>query len=91
MLTGVFGATLVVHLFSGGIGEAAGIALPVFWLVGLLSIWWWLPWLTLPLAAALVRRVLRESGPALNAVLVGTARLHLLFGLLLAASILLGR
>jgi putative Ca2+/H+ antiporter (TMEM165/GDT1 family) len=32
VLTGVFGATLVVHLFSVGIGEAAGIALPVFWM-----------------------------------------------------------
>jgi putative Ca2+/H+ antiporter (TMEM165/GDT1 family) len=32
VLTGVFGATLVVHLFSVGIGEAAGIALPVFWI-----------------------------------------------------------
>jgi Ca2+/H+ antiporter, TMEM165/GDT1 family len=32
VLTGVCGATLVVHLFSVGLGEAAGIALPVFWL-----------------------------------------------------------
>src|SRR3989442_1424806 len=32
VLTGVFGATLVVPLFSMGIGEAAGIALPVFWI-----------------------------------------------------------
>jgi len=32
VLTGVFGATLVVHLFSVGIGEAAGLALPVFWI-----------------------------------------------------------
>src|SRR6267143_3550042 len=32
VLIGVFGATLVVHLFSVGLGEAAGIALPVFWI-----------------------------------------------------------
>jgi|SRR5215813_11064438 len=32
VLTGVCGATLVVHLFSVSLGEAAGIALPVFWL-----------------------------------------------------------
>jgi putative Ca2+/H+ antiporter (TMEM165/GDT1 family) len=32
VLIGVFGATLVVHLFSVGLGEAAGMALPVFWL-----------------------------------------------------------
>ncbi len=32
VLTGVFGATLLVHLFSVGIGEIAGMALPVFWI-----------------------------------------------------------
>ena len=64
-------------------------ALPLLWLAGLLPGWWWLPWLSLPLAVALVRRVLRETGPALNAVLAGTARLHLLYGLLLSAAILL--
>lgn len=41
VLTGVFVATLVVHLFSVFIGEAASYALPVFWikiLAGLLFI-----------------------------------------------------
>src|SRR6267142_176383 len=32
VLTGVLSATLVVHLFSVGLGEAAGMALPVFWI-----------------------------------------------------------
>ena len=32
VLTGVFVATLLVHLFSVGIGEVMGIALPVFWI-----------------------------------------------------------
>ncbi len=64
-------------------------ALPVLWLAGLLSGWWWLPWLSLPLAIQLVRRVLRETGPALNAVLAGTARLHLVFGVLLSIAVLL--
>lgn len=68
---------------------AAYLTLPLLWLTDLLSAWWWLPWLTLPLAAALVRRVARETGPALNARLAGTARLQLLFGLLFAGSILL--
>ena len=64
-------------------------ALPVLWLAGLLSGWWWLPWLSQPLAVQLVRRVLRETGPALNAVLAGTARLHLVFGVLLSVAVLL--
>jgi putative Ca2+/H+ antiporter (TMEM165/GDT1 family) len=32
VLAGVFGATLLVHLFSVLLGEAAGLALPVFWI-----------------------------------------------------------
>ncbi|MGQ0763988.1 MAG: TMEM165/GDT1 family protein [Acidobacteriota bacterium] len=32
VMTGVFGATLLVHLFSVIIGEIAGHALPVFWI-----------------------------------------------------------
>ncbi|MDP9469125.1 MAG: 1,4-dihydroxy-2-naphthoate polyprenyltransferase [Chloroflexota bacterium] len=68
---------------------AAYLTPPLLWLTDLISAWWWLPWLTLPLAAALVRRVARETGPALNARLASTARLQLLFGLLFAGSILL--
>lgn len=49
----------------------------------------WLPLLTLPLGAALVRRVLAgESGSALNGVLKRTGLLELGFGLLLAAGLL---
>lgn len=65
----------------------AYLAMPALWLGGLLSIWWWLPWLTLPLAVSLSWRVARKSGPALNSVLAETARLHLLFSLLFAGSI----
>ena len=32
VLVGVFLATLLIHLFSVFIGEAAGMALPVFWI-----------------------------------------------------------
>jgi Ca2+/H+ antiporter, TMEM165/GDT1 family len=32
VLAGVFGATLLVHLFSVFLGEMAGLALPVFWI-----------------------------------------------------------
>ncbi len=62
---------------------------PVCWLAGALSPWWWLPWLSLPLAAGLVRRIHHDAGRALNASLAGTARLQFVFGLLFAASIVL--
>lgn len=68
----------------------AYLLLPPLWLAGALSAWWWLPWLSLPLALGLARGVYRETGAALNAILAGTARLHLVFGLLFAAGILLG-
>jgi putative Ca2+/H+ antiporter (TMEM165/GDT1 family) len=32
VIAGVFGATLLVHLFSVALGEMAGLALPVFWI-----------------------------------------------------------
>lgn len=80
------GATQAEYL---GLAAAAYLTPPTLWLAGALSPWWWLPWLTLPLAASLVRRVYRQSGSALNTVLAGTAQLHLLFGILFAASILL--
>lgn len=48
-----------------------------------------LPFLTAPFAWSLSRDVLRGmEGVALNAVLAGTGRLHLLYGLLLAAGLL---
>jgi 1,4-dihydroxy-2-naphthoate octaprenyltransferase len=67
----------------------AYLVAPVLWLTGQLSIWWWLPWITLPLAISLRRRVANESGRALNPLLAETARLHLLFGILFAGSIVL--
>ncbi|MER3437833.1 MAG: 1,4-dihydroxy-2-naphthoate polyprenyltransferase [Chloroflexota bacterium] len=73
------------ELLVGG----AYLLLPLYWLAGVLSVWWWLPWLTLPLAVPLVRRVARESGPALNAALADTARLQLLYSVVFAGSILL--
>jgi len=60
---------------------------PLLWLGGGLSGWWWLAWLTLPLAVSLVRGIGRTTGAALNPLLGATARLALLFALLFAASI----
>ena len=49
-----------------------------------------LAWFSLPVALVLVRAVLRgAAGPALNGVLKGTARLHLLLGLLLSGGLVL--
>jgi 1,4-dihydroxy-2-naphthoate octaprenyltransferase len=67
----------------------AYLALPLFWALGWLGLWWFLPWATLPLAWLLVQQIRHQTGRALNATLAGTARLELLFGLLFAASILL--
>lgn len=61
----------------------------VQWLLNLGSIWLWLPWLTLPLAISLGRCVTGTVGSALNPALKGTARLELIFGLLLAVGLLL--
>jgi 1,4-dihydroxy-2-naphthoate octaprenyltransferase len=56
---------------------------------GLTGAWFWLPWLVIPLIASLARTVwLRSDAPALNRALKKTAELHLLFGMLLAASLL---
>lgn len=88
--------TLAVRLGRAGtIAEYAGLLAvaylvpPLLWLAGELGFAWWLPWLSVPLAWPLVRAVRSVSGPALNPVLAGTARLGLVFGLLFAGSILL--
>jgi 1,4-dihydroxy-2-naphthoate octaprenyltransferase len=63
---------------------------PLFWFAGELAWWnWWLPWLSLPLARPLWHGVHTASGPALNPVLAGTARLSLVYALLFALSIVL--
>jgi len=51
--------------------------------------WILLPWLTLPLALPLVRAVFTTQGKLLNRTLAGTARLSLLYSVLLAAGVLL--
>jgi len=57
-------------------------------LAGRVGTWALLPLITAPLALAEGRRVLRrKDGPSLNAALFGTARLHVLFGLVFAAGV----
>ena len=63
--------------------------LPVLWWLGAPPACVWLPLLTAPMAWHLSREVRAEEGPALNRVLVGTARLQLGFGALLAGGFVL--
>ncbi len=64
----------------------------ICWVFGPLKAWLLLPWLSLPLAAAVVRIVHnRVDGPSLNKALAKTGQLQLLFCLLLCAGILLSR
>ncbi len=67
----------------------AYLVAPVPWLAGSLSPWLLVPWLTLPLAVALVRTVRDHAdGPTLNTALARTGVLQLAFCLLLSAGIL---
>lgn len=69
----------------------AAYAVPVvLWLRGALGPWTLLPWLTLPLALYLAREIGRREGRALNPVLVSTAKLVTVFGVLFAVGIVLG-
>jgi 1,4-dihydroxy-2-naphthoate octaprenyltransferase len=67
---------------------AAYAAAALLWLVGEFSAWTMLAFLSLPLAWAPTAAVLAQTeGPALNMALRATARLHLIFGLLLAVGL----
>jgi 1,4-dihydroxy-2-naphthoate octaprenyltransferase len=65
---------------------------PVTWIFGPLKPWLLTAWLTLPLAASVVRVVRnRVDGPSLNQALATTGMLQLAFCTLLTASVLLSR
>jgi len=59
----------------------------IVYLQGLSGPWFWLPWLSAPLAVWLLRYVSRTSGRPLNKALKRTGQLHLAFGVLFAASL----
>jgi 1,4-dihydroxy-2-naphthoate polyprenyltransferase len=70
----------------------AYVLVPVTWAFGPLSPWLLLAWLTLPLAARVVRVVRnRTDGLSLNGALARTGMLQLVFCTLLAAGLLLSR
>ena len=90
--------TLAVRLGDGAtrVQYALFTALAYLWVAALAASapgrrWALLPWLTLPLALALVRQLRGGlAGRALNPLLGRTGRLLLAFGLLLALGLLLG-
>jgi 1,4-dihydroxy-2-naphthoate octaprenyltransferase len=70
----------------------AYVLTPVTWIFGPLRPWVFLPWLTIPLAARVVRVVRnRTDGASLNGALAQTGMLQLVFCTLLAAGLLLSR
>jgi 1,4-dihydroxy-2-naphthoate octaprenyltransferase len=65
---------------------------PVTWVFGPLSPWLMITWLTVPIAAGIVRLVRnRVDGPSLNQALAQTGMLQLAFCTLLSAGLLLSR
>ena len=68
----------------------AFVLAPVVWIFGPLKPWVLLPWLTIVLAAGVVRTVRnRTDGPSLNHALAQTGMLQLTFCMLLSAGLLL--
>jgi 1,4-dihydroxy-2-naphthoate octaprenyltransferase len=61
----------------------------LMWLAGGSTPWVMLSWLSIPLAVSLWRQILHEKGRALNVALVGTARLALVYGLLLSVGLMI--
>ncbi len=89
--------TLAVRLGATGTRVEYLLLLSVAYVVpgvvvgmGLASRWVLLPWVTLPLAVVLVRRVWTRDGGALNPLLGETARLLLLVSLLLGVGLVVG-
>ncbi len=75
-------------LYAAMLGGAF-VCAPLPWLLGSMEAWLLLPWLTIPLALALIRVVRsRTDGPALNGALARTGLLQLLFCVLFSAGIL---
>jgi 1,4-dihydroxy-2-naphthoate octaprenyltransferase len=80
------------RIMFAAIVYGAYLLAPVTWLFGPLKFWLLLSWLTLPLAAPIVRVVRnRTDGPSLNQALANTGMLQLVFCVLLSAGLLLSR
>jgi 1,4-dihydroxy-2-naphthoate polyprenyltransferase len=81
---GVGGARLEYLLCLAG----AYLAPLLMWAVGIAPAWVMLSWLSLPLAARLVRQIYRDTGRALNLALAGTGQFELIFAILLSIGLL---
>jgi 1,4-dihydroxy-2-naphthoate polyprenyltransferase len=80
------------RVLYGAIVYGAYVLAPVTWVFGPLKPWVMLPWLTLPVAAPVVRAVRnRTDGASLNQALAQTGMLQLAFCMLLSAGLLLSR
>jgi 1,4-dihydroxy-2-naphthoate octaprenyltransferase len=79
-------ATRLEYLLFLGIAYLTPVGL---WIAGMTGPWVMLSWLTLPVAALLVRQVWLAGGRALNPVLGGTARLCLWFAVAFAAGMVI--
>jgi 1,4-dihydroxy-2-naphthoate polyprenyltransferase len=78
------------RIMFAGIVYLAFVLAPVTWIFGPAHAWVLLPWLTLALAAGVVRVVRnRSDGPSLNQALAQTGMLQLAFCMLLSAGLLL--
>ncbi len=78
-------------LFAAGV-YVSYLLTPITWLFGPVRAWVLLPWLSLPVAATIVRAVRnRTDGPSLNQTLAQTGQLQLAFCMLLSAGLLLSR
>ncbi len=84
-----FGRGFGVYEYRGLLLAAYAVPVYLAWQEGL-GAWGLLPWLSLPVALGLWRRVGRDRGPSLNAALARTAQLLFVFGALLSLAILLG-
>ena len=63
----------------------------VLWLIGLISPWGLLTWLSLPLAARWVKTIYTQTGRILNRALAGTGQLTLVYALLFSLKIFIER
>ncbi len=80
------------RVMFAGIVYLAFVLAPATWIFGPLRPWVLLPWLTLPLAARIVRAVRNHTdGASLNQALAQSGMLQLAFCMLLAAGLLLSR